>query len=470
MRQSPWTLAAAFLCCLVLGALVVISPPAALAVGAFLLLGLPLILGVGPTPRVAIWLGVTASVAGAQFVLTARTGGAGVLPLFGVATAYVALMAVRRAHMERSVARVLVAGALPVFLWILLSMALLVMGVAVGYPVRTLAGVVAPLGILAFVVIGIVAAQSECDVVGVLSDALVVFSWPIAVLSAIQFASGAGKPVPATEWLVTGLQNRAQDLGSVVVYGRAAGLYLNPNTLSMFGGLCLMVAASGYGLRPLKRVSLALPAAAILLAGQSRAAILAAGAALVVQLVVEVAPGRLGGGVIAKAAVPIALSVAAVWTVVAQYLPPVSDSIGARFGRIAGVVSTGATADTSVSGRLGFWNLAIAQFVQHPFGSLGPPQLLVASGLDSEYIASLLQGGVIYLASGLWVLGRLLMLSLRGNRFMSPGMITFYALAGVSQSVTPMAASGVFWLLAGAALCAGSASTTAAHEPSARKA
>lgn len=434
-----------------LGALTVSSPSTALAVAALVGLGALALVGNGLPGTLGPWLCVFVATFGEYMIVSAVTGGAGILPLAGPTLAYAALLMIRREG-GPDYSRVLMSNALPVSGWLLLAIFLPILGVLFGFPIRTLASLVTPAGIGGAVIIGIVVGMREKETAVSVRRALIPFAWLAAIVGLIQLLHNTGMTLPGSAALVSVLEARVNALGGTAIYGRASGVYINPNTLSLFGGLSLMVALGSREGGWRERAYLAAPATVLLLVGQSRAALLAALAGIAMQLLVDFTPRRMGGSRIGRAFVPVGLVLVIVWFVAVEWAPEVSAGFAGRVDTLLGVQSGGTAADTSVAGRLVFWSDGLAQFLAHPLGTWGPPQLVVSAGLDSEYLSTLIQGGILFLALELLVLLKAWRLALQRDSALSVALVVFVLLAGVSQTVTGAVPMYIFWLTLGVAL------------------
>lgn len=434
-----------------LGALTASSPSMALGVAALVGLGALALAGNGLPSAVGPWLCVFVATFGEYMIVSAVTGGAGILPLAGPTLTYAALLMVRREG-GLDYSRVLMSNALPVSGWLLLAIFLPVLGVLFGFPVRTLASLVTPAGMGGAVVIGIVVGFQKGGTAASVRQTLVPFAWFAALVGLVQLLHNTGTPLPGSATLVSALEARVNALGGTAIYGRASGLYLNPNTLSLFGGLSLMLALGSREGSWRGRAYLAAPATVLLLVGQSRAAVLAALAGIVMQLLVDFTPRRMGGSRIGRALVPVALVLVMVWFVAIEWAPEVSAGFAGRVDTLLGVQSGGTAADTSVAGRLVFWSDGLTQFLAHPFGTWGPPQLVVSAGLDSEYLSTLIQGGILFLVLELLVLTKAWRLALHRDSALPVALVVFVLLVGVSQTVTGSVPMYIFWLTLGIAL------------------
>jgi hypothetical protein len=226
-------------------------------------------------------------------------------------------------------------------------------------------------------------------------------------------------------------------------------LYMNPNTLSFLGGLAFMFSIGDHSAPWRDRLLLAVPAVLLLGFGQSRGAILAAIAALALQLLTDFSPHRFGRTPVVRTVAFEAVVITALWFAVSQWAPRITESLSSRVTSLLGVYAGGVAADTSVSGRLEFWSTGLSEVLAHPFGTWGPPQLVASSGLDNEYLSTLLQGGPLFLAAQMWMLLDAGRLSLQRSAGISVGLVAFVVFAGSSEAVTPMAPTLLFWTLLG---------------------
>lgn len=450
LRSRAYGGIALAVCSVLLGLAAAYSP--ALAGTALLAVMAAVAIGLGPgiSAPMAVTACVAMAVLGEQLLVIARTGGAGVLPLAGVVTIFAAALLAGRGGSSFAV-DVLKSTALPASLWLGLGAALPLVGIFVGFPLRTIGSVLVPLGAFGALSVGILASRMVPDLPHQMRRALVPSLWFAAAIGAVQLLHYLGTSLMGSASLVSFLEARAVAAGRVVIYGRASGLYANPNTLAALGGIGLVLAfARGTHSRS-QRIALAVPSLVLLGVAQSRASIIAAVVGVTVQLLLDSGPARTGRRRAARVLVPMVAAAGLVWIAALEWAPAVVAALAVRVNSLLGGGVGGVLADTSVSGRLAFWSSALAQAVTRPFGTIGPVQVVIPGGVDNEYLYMLLQGGALYLALELWTYVRAWGTALRRQSSMPVGLVVFVALVGMSQLTTGSAPFLIFWLLLGGA-------------------
>lgn len=70
-----------------------------------------------------------------------------------------------------------------------------------------------------------------------------------------------------------------------------------------------------------------------------------------------------------------------------------------RFKSGIGVFLYGVSADQNFLTRVEVWKQSLRLFKKYPLGTFGPPELILGTAVDNDWIRLLLQGGIIYVAS-----------------------------------------------------------------------
>jgi hypothetical protein len=125
------------------------------------------------------------------------------------------------------------------------------------------------------------------------------------------------------------------------------------------------------------------------------------------------------------------------------------------FDRLAGGLGAlvGRGTDEGLSGRVDLWAASLLLLDTRPFGSLGPPEMLLGSAIDSGWIRALVQGSVPYLAALALMLATGFLLrapSTDGLRLQSLSLLI--ALAAVSQLPLAYPPTILYWLVVGTVL------------------
>jgi hypothetical protein len=246
---------------------------------------------------------------------------------------------------------------------------------------------------------------------------------------------------------------RAWDLGSQsrlgeIVLGRSTGLFVNPNVLGYSAAVLVVLGAflpAGLG-----RFIVVGTSAGSLLLSESRGATFALIATMIVLALRRAVAGRGGGRAMPRLVVA---GLAAVAVVVAvQQLGLVEASVFDRLAEGLAAI-TGRGTDEGLSGRVDLWATSLLLLDTRPFGTLGPPEMLLGTAIDSGWIRALVQGSVPYLTALALMLGAGFVArasSSDGLRLQSLSLLI--ALAAVSQLPLAYPPSLLYWLVVGAVL------------------
>lgn len=234
-----------------------------------------------------------------------------------------------------------------------------------------------------------------------------------------------------------------------LVFGRSSGFYVNPNILGLWAGVIMLLGLAIIQGR--SRYILFGATLTTLLMSQSRGSAVALAAGLGFMYILAL---RRGTQPSVRSLVPygvLTTVVVAGWALLASLGTPAGSLIG-RFGQGIGVLGGGS--DPSVMGRLEFWGASLRLLLAHPFGTLGPPETLLGSAVDSEWVRALLQGGPLYaLALGLALIGGAAVFSSDSHeRRAVRACCVFLAVAGVSQLPMEYPPIYVFWAFLGGVL------------------
>jgi len=143
--------------------------------------------------------------------------------------------------------------------------------------------------------------------------------------------------------------------------------------------------------------------------------------------------------------------VALVVTVVVAAIGPSRDFV-TRFGALLDVVTQGPRADVNLAGRLDYWSAVMDLNVLYPWGTWGPPEMILGTAVDSSWFRAFSQGSVPYVASLALLLAA--PYALRDSRF-GRGLVlvaVVVAVAGLTQTPVDYPVIYLFWVLLGAGL------------------
>jgi hypothetical protein len=403
-----------------------------------------------PTRDRSTWLIVAViacAVLADRAVVAIASGGRGALPLLAVVAPLAAALIVARSGRERRLGFLshpaFVFGVLP---YLALTALFPVLGVILnGYPERTLLSITEATTALSFLVIGAALATSDER------------SWSpwLLVAIALQLAYAAGQAVylsrgPGWELFAPfhAWDEAAGALQGQFIAARSIGLYINPNELGLWAGIAAILA---WTMLPGRFRTIGLTMAVLtLLLSQSRGATVALLAAVAVGVTISLAKGRLASLASLKAAVGVGLA-ALIAVVAAVALAPQGALVG-RFGALLQVTTQGLRADPNLAGRLDFWQAVTALNAVHPWGTFGPPELLLGSSIDSTWFRAVALGSVPYVTA----LAVLLVAALVAGRSRYAGSLrlvtVMVAVAGVTMNPFGYPVIVLFWVLLGAAL------------------
>ena len=240
-----------------------------------------------------------------------------------------------------------------------------------------------------------------------------------------------------------------QAFGNSLVFARSSGFYVNPNILGVWAGVIMLAGLAI--IEGKSRYVLVAATLTTLLLSQSRGSAVALAAGLGFMYFLA---RRRGTQPSLRSLIPygvLTLVVVAGWAVLASLGTPAGSLVG-RFGQGIGVLGGGS--DPSVIGRIQFWDASLHLLLAHPFGTLGPPETLLGTAVDSDWVRALLQGGPAYvLALGLALVGGAAAFTAdsREGRAVRACCV-FLAVASISQLPMEYPPVYVFWAMLGGVL------------------
>jgi hypothetical protein len=379
--------------------------------------------------------------------LSVSTGGRGALPLLAFVAPLVAILTALRYGRARSLGflshPIFLLGVLP---YLALTLILPMLGIIFyGYPERTLLNVTGATTALSFLVVGAALSTGNAGAWTRWLVAAIVIQFAYALGQAIYQAHGPGWELfaPFHAWDLS-----LQGLNGVLVQARSSGLYFNPNELGLWAGIALVL---GWAILPGRWRYVAVTIALLtLLLSQSRGITVALAAALSAGAVITVVEGRIsltramrtlaiGGGVL--------LVAAAVALVIG-----IPDAAIQRFASLLAVFTQGPQADANLAGRLDYWSAVTTLNATYPWGTLGPPELLLGTAIDSSWFQTFAQGSVPYAAAlGLLLLSAFAIGEYRYRDALRV-MAVLIAVAGITQTPFSYPSIFLFWVFVGAGL------------------
>jgi hypothetical protein len=385
--------------------------------------------------------------------VSVATGGKGALPvLLLLIVPAVAVLVVATYGRERSLGfmghPIFVLCVLP---YLTLTLILPMLGIIFySYPERTLLSTSGTLTAVSFLIIGaVLSTRGSADWTRWLVVAIVV-QFAYALGQAIYLGKGPGWELfaPFHAWDLS-----LQGLNGFFVQARSSGLYFNPNELGLWAGIALVLAwAIVQGRLRYLAILLAL---LTLLLSQSRGVSVALLAALAAGVGLAMTERRISLASAAKT-----MGVVAVIVMIAggaALIFGIPDAAVQRFNSLIAVVTQGAQADANLAGRLDYWSAVTNLNAIYPWGTFGPPELLLGTAVDSSWFETFAQGSIPYAAT----LGLLLLstLGVTDYPYRHALRITavLIAVAGITQTPFGYPASEMFWVLLGAGLQASAA-------------
>jgi hypothetical protein len=379
--------------------------------------------------------------------ISVSTGGNGALPLLDLIAPPAALLAIAAYGSQRSLrylgSPVFLLGILP---YLALSAVLPVLGVMFyGYPVRTLLAATGLTTALSLVTIGAALSDRNERAWAPWVFIAIVAQFTYGLAQAVYVARGPGWELfgPFHNWDLS-----LQALGGVLVQTRSSGLYFNPNELGLWAGMAALI---GWSILPSRlRVLGVTLAVGTLLLSQSRGASVALVAALCVAVVVAFGQRSVSAERAMKALVSLGVvGGLVVFAVSVIGLPAVTLE---RFSSLLSVLSQGPQADANLAGRLDYWHAVITLNAFYPWGTWGPPELLLGTAIDSSWFQAFAQGSVPYAAAlGVLFISTVMLVRSRCGPLLCV-LAVFIAVAGLTQTPFGYPPIILFWVLLGSAL------------------
>ena len=396
------------------------------------------------------WAAVFSLLGDKMIVSTGLGGGTGVLRL-GPLVSIALLGALLLVDAEtRAAAADVVRWGSPAALFVLVGAVIPLVGTMLDYPPRTATATIVPLATAAFLVFGVRVTRGGAD-----RDRVryLMLAWvtPIAAAAGLLlFLRNRGVELPLAAQLHEWGLATAEAYGTTWLIGRSGGLYTSPNVFATLAGLALVFAAFG-SIRPRQRLVLALPALLILFVTLSRGVMLGTAVAIAVGWLARTRRSTpLRWQTILLWSLALVVVVAGVIAAAAVF-PTYVDALTGRLGSALRVLTEGAQADRNFAGRIAFWGSAVDLLQLRPLGTFGPPELLLGSAVDNDYLRFALQGGFLYAGAWLLYLAWLVITGLRdgADRFVGAAAI-FLAVTALTQTPsTYVMVVGMFSLFVG---------------------
>ena len=332
--------------------------------------------------------------------------------------------------------------------YLALALLLPMLAVVTGqYPLRDLAAVRTPAYMASALVLG-------AEFRGTRGDDLRTWGMPLLVTAATLLAYAVlqqlivGHLLPPGPWdhLLRWDADTQRAFGGELLFGRSSAFFVNPNVLGAWAGVAMvagMLAVSG-------RLRYAMLAATfgLLVLSESRGAGVAAVGAFALILVHAMREGHTPTLRSMRPYAAVLVVVMLGWAALSTAGAP-AGTLAERVGSGIGLVTGGS--DSNLSGRFAYWDAALRLLASHPLGTLGSPEQLLGTAADSEWIRSLLQGSVVFVAAlGLMLIGGALNRGDDGpQRIVLRALCVFMAIAGLTQLPLQYPVTYIFWALVG---------------------
>lgn len=406
---------------------------------------------VAATPATVLpWVAAFSLLGDKMVFATGVGGGVGLLRLGPLLTVTLAVAMLLVNENTRRAAADLVRWGSPAVLFVAVGATLPLVGVLVDYPFRTATAAIVPLATGSFLLFGMIVARTGIDPDRIRHCILVWVTSIAAIAGLLLFLYNRGITLPLASILDRWGASTAELYGATWLIGRTGGLYTNPNILGTLGGLTLVYAAFGR-VNPRQRIALAVPGLTILFVTQSRGVMLATLMAVILGwLASERRTVRIPWQSVLTWALLVVIAGGALMGAAAvfpQYLAALTE----RVSSAVRILTEGVEADRNFAGRIAFWGSAWELLQQRVFGTFGPPELMLGTAVDNDYMRFALQGGFLYAGAWVFYLVWLIRTGLRGgaDRFIGAGGV-FLAFTALTQiPSTHVMIVGMFSLFVG---------------------
>ena len=335
--------------------------------------------------------------------------------------------------------------------YLAMSAVLPLLGVAIGlYPLRGLAAIRVPLIAVSALLIGAEVRRKE-------SNTLAAWGLPLVIAAVLQGAYAlfqqllAGHLLPLGPWDALFRWDISTQLayGRGLVVGRSAGLYTNANILGTWAGIALLVGI--FVMARNRRYLIVGASLAALVLSQSRGATLALVVSLAFLLILEIRRKRAPQLRVLATYGAIVGAVFVGWFLLAAAGAPTSN-LPSRLMEGIGILLGGH--DPNIAGRVQFWGAGLALLRVHPWGTFGPPEVLLGSAVDSEWVRTLLQGGPLYVIMlGIALVGGALLPGVDSTERRIVRLLSvLLAIAAITQIPMQYPPAVIYWAMIGAAL------------------
>lgn len=332
--------------------------------------------------------------------------------------------------------------------YLALALVLPVIGVISGqYPLRGLAAVRTPVYMVSALVLGAELRGEPGQGLRSWGTPLLVAAIVLGVYAVVQQLI-VGQLIPPGPWDHLLLWDAATQraFGGDLVFGRSSAFFTNPNILGAWAAVVMV--AGMFAVRGRFRYAMLAATFALLVLSQSRGAGIAVVGAFAFLVFHTARHGRAPSLRSLRPYAAVMVFVLLGWAVLAVAGAPAGTLVH-RVGSGIGIATGGS--DASISGRFAYWSDALQLLKSHPLGTFGPPETLLGSAVDSEWIRTLLQGSVPFIAAlALAVVGGALRRGDGGpERVVLRALCVLIGIAGLTQLPLQYPVTYLFWALVG---------------------
>jgi len=228
------------------------------------------------------------------------------------------------------------------------------------------------------------------------------------------------------------------------ISARSIGFYENPNTLGFSAALFLIVSFYTVESKIIK-YSLCTMCLAILLLSQSRGIIASLLILMLISTLNDIFRLKMRSFVYGCG-----LSIIAILISVLIYAYVTDDQYYDRIISFAGVFMSDYQIDENLSARIALWKAALDYWNSHLFGSLGPPEYMLGTAIDSDWYRMLAQGGPLYVITFISLIAHSLFIKTEHIETQClKALSILIAVAGFTQVPTLYPPIVVYWFIVG---------------------
>lgn len=230
-------------------------------------------------------------------------------------------------------------------------------------------------------------------------------------------------------------------------YGRATGLFINPNELGYYGGLCFWFFYLYY-YKTNTRLSLFGMVISIItiLLSLSRTSVIALISSLVIVYVIKIFKGKQK--INFKSILPTILVTFLTYKIVSALNQGQAD----RLVEILSVAQGDTGSSSNLSSRITAWNNIHSYVTENPWGTLSPPIAEIGISPDSQFVYFYAQGGLILLFLTILFYIYLFKTSVQikfNGSYTALGSFIFFMISSLTMPVLNSFITAIFWTIFG---------------------